>query len=240
MTRIGVFIDYQNAYHCARETFGFEGAADQEGQVSPLRLGHLLAGLRDELDHSRRLVAVNVYRGEPDWRSGGLRAGFDEQVRRWRASSPLVTVKTRPLVYRQIRAWNGSPPDPGEVEPGHTWDKGHEKGIDTMISIDMAIGAERGAFDVAVLFSEDADLAPALDAVEAAGAMAESAHWTSRSRPGRPVRSASRSTWSHALCRHWFDAVADHTDYVALSGAGAERMRPEASEPLPCRLLLPA
>jgi len=41
--RVVVFLDYQNAYHRAREAFCARDAAAREGQVDPLLLGRLLA-----------------------------------------------------------------------------------------------------------------------------------------------------------------------------------------------------
>lgn len=66
MTRVVVFIDYQNSYHCAREAFG-DPRLDPPttGHVFPLQLGRLLVDLGKEVDADRRLETVFVYRGQP-------------------------------------------------------------------------------------------------------------------------------------------------------------------------------
>ncbi len=62
---------------------------------------------------------------------------------------PFVTLKTRPLVAR-----------------GNTL---IQKGVDTLIATDMVSMAFLGHYDIAFLVSGDGDLAPAVDAVKAAG-----------------------------------------------------------------------
>lgn len=85
-TRVAVFIDYQNVYHCARDLFFPSGrAAPWLGSVDPLRLGELLCRLGHAIDPGRRLTGIRVYRGQPDGRSGvKLSQSFDRQVSGWR------------------------------------------------------------------------------------------------------------------------------------------------------------
>ncbi len=66
-----------------------------------------------------------------------------------RCTRPFVTLKTRPLVYR-----------------GGTF---IQKGVDTLIATDMVSMAFLGHYDIAFLVSGDGDLAPAVEAVKAAG-----------------------------------------------------------------------
>ena len=65
MTRVAVFIDYQNVYVRARQLFAPSGAHFVEGQVQPLRLGTLLTDRGLAVDPLRRLEMVSVLRGEP-------------------------------------------------------------------------------------------------------------------------------------------------------------------------------
>jgi hypothetical protein len=65
MTRVAVFIDYQNVYRGARTAFGLEQASFVEGQINPLLVGRLLTDLGRRVDPHRELVAVRIYRGEP-------------------------------------------------------------------------------------------------------------------------------------------------------------------------------
>ncbi|MCY4101812.1 MAG: hypothetical protein OXG55_00890 [bacterium] len=110
MTRIAVFLDYQNAYHGAREVFG-DPSTDPPtmGHVNPLRLGLLLTQLGAEGDPNRELTAVTVYRGRPGAKSHpNLQSAFDRHVTAWQ-QMPLVTVRSRPLRY-QPTAWSHGAP----------------------------------------------------------------------------------------------------------------------------------
>lgn len=50
MTRVAVFIDYQNVYHGAREVFGNPSTDPPTmGHVNPLRLGLLLTQLGEAI-----------------------------------------------------------------------------------------------------------------------------------------------------------------------------------------------
>ncbi len=85
MTRVSVFIDYQNVYHCAREAFG-DPLTDPPtfGHVRPHRLGLLLKQLGEKVDPARELVAVTVYRGKPGTKSHPrLQSAFARQVAAW-------------------------------------------------------------------------------------------------------------------------------------------------------------
>ena len=58
MTRVAVFLDYQNAYHGAREAFGDPSRdAPTVGHVNPQRLGLLLKQLGEDFDPSREPCA---------------------------------------------------------------------------------------------------------------------------------------------------------------------------------------
>lgn len=59
--RVVVFLDYQNVYRGARETFHHYGADHTRGQIDPLELGRWLADASN-----RELKEVRVYRGKPD------------------------------------------------------------------------------------------------------------------------------------------------------------------------------
>lgn len=66
---------------------------------------------------------------------------------------------------RQVTTWNCS-------SCGHAEVFTREKQVDTSLVADIVLMAARGAFDVAVVFSGDQDLTPAIDAVHALGAKA--------------------------------------------------------------------
>jgi uncharacterized LabA/DUF88 family protein len=97
----------------------------------------------------RRLIRCHLYTGaydqtrEPQKHAGQVR--FFNKVHQM----PFVTLKTRPLVYRS-----------------NTY---IQKGVDTLIATDMVSMAFLGHYDIAFLVSGDGDLAPAVEAVKAAG-----------------------------------------------------------------------
>lgn len=97
----------------------------------------------------RRLIRCHVYTGaydqrrEPDKYAAQMR--FFNKVHQM----PFVTLKTRPLLQR-----NGVY---------------IQKGVDTLIATDMVSMAFLAHYDIAFLVSGDGDLAPAVEAVKAAG-----------------------------------------------------------------------
>lgn len=191
LQRLAVFVDYQNVYHRARRCFGLAETRGTHGQVDPLRLAQLVAARRWQSGPA----AVRVYRGEPSLRGDPVAAGaVQRQAEAWRRAG--VEVVTRPLQYLGGRA--------------------REKGIDVLIALDMAEGAWRDRFDVAVLASGDTDLVPAVQRVLAAGRECEVVAWRSaacRARlpvPGVPC---------HWLDRRDYERVHDPTDFTSRGGA---------------------
>ena len=122
--------------------------------------GLRVAGINTNIDYnkfgnklvgqSRRLVRCYLYTGAydqakaPDKYASQMR--FFNKVHRM----TFVTLKTRPLK--------------GDAQGGF-----YQKGVDTLIATDMVSMAFLAHYDVCVLVSGDGDLAPAVDAVKAAG-----------------------------------------------------------------------
>jgi uncharacterized LabA/DUF88 family protein len=209
VTRVAVFIDYQNAYMGARRAFSL-GSDFTNGQFYPRRLGVALAHLGRTVDPKRELHTVQVFRGEPSSAHSpkGL-AACQRQVRYWQAQRCVEPV-TRPLKY--YSEWNPRRRD-------YDW-QAREKGIDVLIALAMVTGAHADAYDVAILMSADSDLLPALEQVMDAGKRVEVATWDgpgSRSRLSLP----GKNIWCHWLDRQWYDRLHDPTDYTL----------PQADEP---------
>ena len=205
MTRVAVFIDYENTRFGAREVFG-DPQRDSHtfGHVKPLRLALLLKHLGKPVDPDRELAAVYVYRGRPGPKSGSrAQAASARQFDVWE-SHPLVEVRTRPLRY-QPTAWS--------MGKATAW-RAQEKGIDVVMALDIAIGARDDRYDVAVVMSADSDLAPAIEAALDAGKRVETAMWWSPEHPHRKMRVRGRRLWNHALDADSFAQVRDDTDYT--------------------------
>ena len=204
-TRVVVFVDYQNVYHCARDRFFSSGkAAPWLGSIDPLRLGELLCSLGHSKDPGRRLAGIRVYRGQPDGRSGvKLSQSFDRQVAIWR-QQPGVTVRTRPLRYHRVA-------NPGNKSE---W-VAREKGIDVLMALDISIGARSNRYEVAVVASADTDLLPALEDAAGVGKRVETATLGTPGSSHGPLRIPGRNIWNHYLDRSLFDLVRDDTDYLS-------------------------
>ena len=189
-TRVAVFLDYQNVYMGARRCFG--GATSHvDGQVHPRRLGLSLCERGRAHDPTRTLQSVNIYRGDPSpKRSPSGASAAQRQVAAWR-SLALVNVFTRPLKYY---------PD-GSSPAGESLYLAREKGIDVLLALGMVVGAMGDEYDVAILFSADTDLLPAVEAVRAVGKRVEVAGW-------RPDHGYGSSLTSPGMWCHWLDRYA--------------------------------
>lgn len=205
MTRVAVFIDYQNVYKRARETFGTGHEPFTFGQVYPRRAGVLLTQRGRTIDPERSLESVRVYRGEPSAKHSPIgQAACQRQVRYWEGQAGVVPV-TRPLWYHPT----------GVDRYGMEVFEAREKGIDVQLAIDMVMGAMRDEYDVCILFSADTDLVPALEAARTLGKHVEVASWrgdgqyTSR----LSLRGGPR-VWCHWLGIEDFQRIADPTDYT--------------------------
>jgi uncharacterized LabA/DUF88 family protein len=196
--RVAVFIDWQNAYKAAREAFGMMGQPSEHGNFSPYRLARILAAGNDR-GSDGKLVLVEIHRGLPS--SSRDPVGFGANRRQsaaWMKENPEVVIpRLRPLRY---------PKDPSE-EP-------EEKGIDVQLALSAVENALVAECEVAVIFSHDTDLVPAVEMIcrITGKSHVESAAWASptfhkrlRSKP--PV-------FHHALTESVFREVADPVNYA--------------------------
>lgn len=87
-----------------------------------------------------------------------------------------------------------------------------------LLALDTVLGAVNDDYDVAVLFSGDTDLIPAIDATIKLGKRVENAVWWPDYGHGRPLRASGAATiWCHRLKRPQFEFVRDDTDYAYLA-----------------------
>lgn len=210
MTRVAVFIDYQNVYMRAREAFAAKGERFVAGQVDPLALGNLVVSKGLAVDPSRRLHAVKAFRGEPSAKHSPTgQAACQRQVQAW-SGQRAVEVFARPLRYRNL------------VDRfGNQMVEAQEKGIDVMIALAIALGAERDEYDVCVLCSADTDLIPALEQARLAGKTVGTAAWQPPTGYARSLRLPGM--WCHRLRAADYQSVADRRDYSKGSVPGGPR-----------------
>lgn len=197
--RVSLSLGYQNVYGTARSVFHANDDPPQLGHIWPVSLGELIAARR------RRpsvLHEVRVYRGVPDpERQPKLFTVNERQAIAW-SGDQRVQIFRRSLRYN--RDWPASPPQ--------------EKGIDVALAVDLVRIAAQAAYDVAVVFSRDTDLMPALEAVRemraTTGAHIEVATWDGAGRLRFPN---TNLPWCHILTADDYHAVHDTTDYLRRS-----------------------
>ncbi len=194
--RVMVFVDYQNAYHTAREMFHPPASPHWDGQFHPGALGRLLV---DRSPYDRELAGVRVYRGLPsserDPRGyGAARA----QMATWKRD-PLVEPIPRPLRY----------PDDWPKSPAE------EKGVDVALAVDFVMGAVKGWFDIGIVMSLDTDLKPAMEVVldQLHGIRVEVAAWRCEDAYSRRLGLKNRRIWCHWLGEDDYAKLRDDHDY---------------------------
>jgi len=134
------FFDGQNLYHAARHAFGYTYP-----NYDPMALAAAVSK-----GQGWDLVEVRFYTGVPDRDDDPLWHQFwtNKLAHLGRRGA---TVYSRSLVYRNkiIRLGDGSE---------HSYLSGEEKGVDVRIAIDVIGLVWQGAYDVALIFSQDQDL----------------------------------------------------------------------------------
>ncbi len=199
--RVAVFIDGQNAYRAARRAFGLTDLPNEHGNFSPYRLARILAAGNDR-GSDGVLVRVEIHRGLPS--SGRDPTGYAanrRQAAAWVKENPeLVIPKLRPLRY----------PDDPNAEP-------QEKGIDVQLALSAAEHVLTAKCEVAVIFSHDTDLVPAIEMITRISSRnhVETAAWSSpvhrsRLRPKPEV-------FHHALDEEVFRRVETLINYAHIT-----------------------
>lgn len=199
--RVVVYLDWQNVYMRARESFHDRHDPHFKGQVNPLDLADELASRGKDSD--RELIEVRIYRGVPDQAMDAKGyAAARRQMSKW-TRNVRVTLLTRTLRY---------PEDRPDCE-----DSPREKGVDVALAVDLVtMAGTAGIFDTAIVMSSDQDLAPAVDYVRDNGHRnhnrIEVAAWR-----GPHGRRPNRITADRVYC-HWLDqqtywGLQDDTDY---------------------------
>jgi NYN domain len=166
--RVAVFIDWQNAYKAAREAFGLKAQPNERGNFSPFKLGRILAAGHDR-GSTATLVRVEVHRGLPSSSRDPVGYGANRrQAAAWvKEGGSVVVPRLRPLRYPSRHAKDQTPV---------------EKGIDVQLALSVAEAILTGTVDVAVLFTHDTDLLPAVEMVARLKGTdrIETASWSSR------------------------------------------------------------
>ena len=197
-TKLTVFIDAQNTYRSARESFFQSQGPSVNGQFDPMKLGKVIESRGGPNGAPCSLQEVRVYTGRPDSnKEPKTHAAHMKQCKKWETDG--VTV-----VYRYLR---------------YPWDwpkqKAQEKGIDVALAIDFVSMAVDGAYDVGVIMSTDTDLLPPLEFTRDRYSGVRHVAVASWSSPYRHIRLSipGSNVWCHWLDQDDYDAVADPTNY---------------------------
>lgn len=145
--RVAVFLDYENVHRTGHQRFAGVGQPRYETVVDPLQIAEAIVAKRR---FDSVLIDVWVFRGRPvpEYQPRPASAN-DIQAAAW-SEDPRVHVVRRDLKYD--RNEDGS-------------FVAREKGIDVALAVGLTEGALDHKFDVAIVFSGDTDLLPALELV---------------------------------------------------------------------------
>lgn len=196
--RTVAFVDGQNLFHAAREAFGYP--------YPNYDVAALAAAITDAqgwtLAQTRFYTGIPTPDDDPFWH------------RFWSAKMAVmgrqeVLVLSRPLRYRNRTV---KLPD-GSV---HTFLAGEEKGIDIRIALDVIRMAHRNEYDVALIFSQDQDLAEVAEEIRVIAR--EQDRWikVASAFPLSPTtrnrRGIGKTDWIR-IDRATYDACLDRRDY---------------------------
>ena len=192
------FIDGQNLYRHAKDAFGHH-----HPNYDPRRLADAVCADRGWVNHG-----VRFYTGVPSADRTPMWHGYwTRRLTAMRRSGIAVT--SRPLRYRveRVRLSDGSV---------HELPVAREKGIDLRLGLDIVRMARNGGLDVAVVFSQDQDLAEV--ALEVRDISRSAGRWLKVvcAFPHGPNATASRgidrTDWFR-MNRDFYDACLDPRDY---------------------------
>lgn len=211
-----VLIDYENVRLQAARLFADDTAVDarvrHQGRFDfhPWTLGEVIC---DVLDRKLgvpgvKLAEVRVYLGESLDSSAQKRERAQKDAWRYPPGADLDAVTVAAVDPPRQRKSQGYP-TPSERESNV------EKEVDTAMAVDLVVAAatRSNEFDVAILFSHDSDLVPAVeDALEREGEgrslEVHCARWMGGSRLGPLPKGRS-----HSLTAHDYATVADDHSY---------------------------
>ena len=196
--RLMLFIDIQNTYRGARESFFNNAGPSVNGQFDPAKLGQLIESRGGPAGATCALKEIRAYTGRPDPRKDNKTyAAHMKQCAQWEKNG--VTV-----IHRELRYPPNWPAQPAQ-----------EKGIDTALAIDFVTMAVDAAYDLGVIMSTDSDLLPALEFTHtryAATRPTAIAAWRSPQN-NRRLSTPGRNIWCHWLHRPDYNTAADPTNY---------------------------
>lgn len=196
-------MDWQNVYKTAREAFSLLAMPNEHGNFSPFQLARILAAGNGRGTNAE-LERVEIHRGLPSSSRDPVGYGANRrQATAWvREGGDIVKPRWRPLRYPPPHA-----PDQTPVE----------KGIDVQLALAVAEAILTNAADVAILFTHDTDLLPAVEMVARlkGPSRIETASWASHTFFQR--LKAISGVHHHAISGKIFQLVETPVNYAASS-----------------------
>lgn len=166
--RVAVFFDWQNVYKSARNAFELNSLGNERGNIDPFNLARLLAAGNGRGKDGSELVHVEVHRGLPSSSRDPVGYGANRrQAAAWaKRGAGVVVPRMRPLRYPN-RSMEDQIPT--------------EKGIDVQLALGAVECTVTEKCDVAIVFSHDSDLLPAIESIARlkSPAAVETASWRS-------------------------------------------------------------
>jgi uncharacterized LabA/DUF88 family protein len=196
--RAVAFIDGQNLYRHAKEAFGHF-----HPNYDPKKLAEAVCAA-----HGWTLRGVRFYTGIPSALEDPMWHAYwsNRQLAMSRAG---VLVTARPLRYHEETIDLGEGKTKTIITP-------HEKGIDVRLALDVVRMARQDQFDVAVIFSQDQDLAEVADEVRAIARGDNRWIKVACAYPDSPTASTHRgidgADW-FKMDQNFYDACLDPRDY---------------------------
>jgi uncharacterized LabA/DUF88 family protein len=192
------FVDGQNLYQHAKEAFGHH-----HPNYDPIKLHAAVCEL-----HGWRPTLVRFYTGVPSAMHNPMWAAYWAKRLLYMKNAGIV-VTTRKLRYREESVTD-------ELGSTKTVFTPQEKGIDVRLALDVVATARTRQWNVAVIFSQDQDLAEVVQEVRAISK--EQDRWMEIccAFPDGPNASSSRGIEKTVWCRMdqaFYDACIDPTDY---------------------------
>ena len=192
------FFDGQNLFRHAKDAFGHH-----HPNYDPVKLAAAVCAAR-----GWNSVAVHFYTGVPDAERSPMWHGYwTRRLTEMRRAG--VDVTTRKLRYRTERVRL-----PGGTE--HEVPVQREKGIDLRLGLDVVRLARNGELDVAVVFSQDQDLAEVAlevrDIAQAQGRWLKIVSAFPHGEEATSMRGINSTDWFR-MDREFYDACLDPRDY---------------------------
>lgn len=196
--RAVTFVDGQNLFHAARESFGY---------TYP---NYDVAALSELICRAQgwKLTQVRFYTGVPDPADDPLWHQF------WSAKLGVMGRQGVCIFSRSLRYRNRVVTLPDGTT--HTFLAGEEKGIDVRIALDVIGMAHRKEYDVAVIFSQDQDLSEVAEEIRTIAREQDRWMKVASAFPFSPTtrnrRGIEKTDWLR-IDRTTYDACLDRRDY---------------------------